>query len=87
MKLSSSGALYPTKLPNLGDGTDLTDLNWTQKSSAHVPTAGVLRKSKKPRRYAIKNHLLYCVAEPVFLFMLMLRSSEMGKSGNFELPK
>ena len=61
MKLSSSGALYPTKLPNLGDGTDLTDLNWTQKSSAHVPTAGVLRKSKKPRRYAIG--IISCIAQ------------------------
>ena len=26
MKLSSSGVLYPTKLPNLGEAPDLTDL-------------------------------------------------------------
>ena len=38
---------------------DLTDLNWTQKSFVHFPTAGVLRKSKKPQRYAIKKKPLY----------------------------
>ena len=66
---------------------DLTDLIGPKKSSATVPTAGVLRKSKKPQRYAIKKKPLYGVAFLVFRLMLMLRSSEMNKSSNFELPK
>jgi len=87
MKLSSSGVLYPTKLPNLVMAPDLTDLNWTQKSSVQVPTAGVLRKSQKPPRHAIKKKPLYCMTFSVFRLMLMLRSSELHKSSNFELPK
>ena len=66
---------------------DLTDLKWTQNSSAYVPVPGVLRKSKIWLRYAINNLILYCVPEPVFLFMLMLRSSEICKSVRFESPK
>ena len=87
MKLSSCGVLYPTKLPNLGDGTWFNGLKWPRKGSVEVPTAGVLRKSKKTRHHAIKKEPLYGVMFSVFWLMLMLRSSEMCKSSNFELPK
>ena len=84
MKLSSSGVLYPTKLPNLGDGTWFNGLKLDPKE---LFRAGVCENQKNRDAIAIKNNLLYGVAEPVFWLMLMLRSSEICKSSNFKLPK
>ena len=47
MKLSSSGVLYPTKLPNIGDGTWFNGLNWTQKELCDGPYCRSFAKIKK----------------------------------------
>ena len=73
MKLSSSGVLYPTKLPNLGDGTCFNGLNWTQKelcsgsfarSSAKIKKTATLRHKERAALWrSVLSFLIYAYAK------------------------